>query len=1017
MKKTRQIFAITLVVILSTCAFFIKGYAANEPGEWLELTQVSEPVDYAYSFSVIGDIQTLNRYYPDKLNAMYDWIAGNAESKKMAYCVGLGDVTDQNTDAEYSRVVLAYNKLVGKVPFSIIRGNHDSEYYTNGKSADTSVKFDSYITPALYGSQIDGAYEADSMKNTYKIITVGNTKYLFMNLDFHLSDGALEWAGDIISDNKDCRVIVSTHIYNSPNGIQSTSTSYFVQNTGVQLWDKLLSKHENIVMVLNGHDPSDDIYYGYRRGDNGNSVLEMVIDPQRTDHAYDSDYPTGENGAGLVAMLYFSRDGRRVDVRYYSTDKDKYFKANNQFTVNIDASGVQENRPAGSDGKTNEILMFDEDFDDESKLASWKDSIVGSLSDIKNDGNFDIVDGALVMKSNVEEATYFGPRFKLYTVPDSAKTFTVEIKFKSEQYRDGGGTNLIIADNGLFPSGTQGSTENQAAIQMFWLRKGWTSGVVSYARSSTAATSNRVNMVTGPDYDDWYTLSISVDLTTKKGKATLIQNDGTVVLNGTEFNYEPFGKNIGLMCYRTVSTVDYVKVYASFNDAPEFYDDFSIPFDVFGNGKNDTTVSKVSTGIRVNNTGTSEVRAILYTPPATKGFTASLDFTVNAKKASGSDVSLILSDGSNTVRMKLSPDQTGKHNIRVYVPDVSENVEQIAYYVIKNAETGVVNEGSFAYRPTANGYIGILVKNVDVTLNKLQIWGDDPTDTKFTRANMSVGTDLSLNFYATVNGELGTPVFKLTDKDGNDVRAENVEISRVSGQINTYKIAYTGIAPQYMGDSVTAELVSGRLKSEVKVSKSVKQYCDQIISGGGAYADLARAILAYGAKAQEYKNYDIENLVTTAQPRFTYSGGVIDHNITGTVQDAYFTAAGLYFDYTNKLFFKFYAKDLNEVTVKLNGEIVDKIDVIDCGNNIYKIYTEDIYASEILKAKATVSLTVGTETTTVTDYEVLTYISRKAGNDSIGKLVNALYNYGVEALRIFESEGPFETGGNDEDIF
>lgn len=49
MKKIRLIFAIILVVILSTGAFLMKGYAANEPGEWLELGEVSEPIDYASS--------------------------------------------------------------------------------------------------------------------------------------------------------------------------------------------------------------------------------------------------------------------------------------------------------------------------------------------------------------------------------------------------------------------------------------------------------------------------------------------------------------------------------------------------------------------------------------------------------------------------------------------------------------------------------------------------------------------------------------------------------------------------------------------------------------------------------------------------------------------------------------------------------------------------------------------------------------------------------------------------------
>ncbi|MBE6548985.1 MAG: hypothetical protein E7670_01000 [Ruminococcaceae bacterium] len=292
--------------------------------DWL--LEVDEPKNYAYSFAVLGDIQTLTYGYPDVLNNMYKWIRDNAESKKIKFVVGLGDITDKNTDVEYERVNAAYDIIDGTVPFSIIRGNHDR----SGTSSTASAKFDSYITKAKYGDEISGSYD-NTMKNTYRILQIGDIKYMFMNLDFLMKDEVIEWAGDVISSNQDCHVIVSTHIYMNASGSYNSLdsiTKYGCENNGEDLWNKLLSQHKNIVMLLTGHNPTDDILCRKRYGKHGNTVTEILVDPQTTDK--------DRGGTGLVAMLYFSEDGKQLDVRYYSTAKNAYFKRNNQFSRSID---------------------------------------------------------------------------------------------------------------------------------------------------------------------------------------------------------------------------------------------------------------------------------------------------------------------------------------------------------------------------------------------------------------------------------------------------------------------------------------------------------------------------------------------------------------------------------------------------------------------------------------------------------------------------------------------------------
>jgi hypothetical protein len=103
------------------------------------------------------------------------------------------------------------------------------------------------------------------------------------------------------------------------------------------MWDKLISKHENIVLVLSGHDPCDNVVMTQTEGDHGNIVTQMLIDPQGVDAAL--------GVTGLVAMLYFSEDGSHVTVEYYSTVREQFFISTNQFEFDLAVVGKQEPAP------------------------------------------------------------------------------------------------------------------------------------------------------------------------------------------------------------------------------------------------------------------------------------------------------------------------------------------------------------------------------------------------------------------------------------------------------------------------------------------------------------------------------------------------------------------------------------------------------------------------------------------------------------------------------------------------
>ena len=279
-------------------------------------TWVSSPElqDYAYSFAVIGDTQYLTDRYPEYLTDLYTWIIDNVETHKIAFVSGMGDMTDRDTEEEWARVKKEVHRLDGKVPYSIVHGNHDS------------VEGFNKALPLADFKNIDGTM-GGTMVNTYQTLNVSGQKYLFLNLGYQYTNSSdvMTWANEVVEKHPDHQVILTTHSYLNSVGERNRQ--------GERIWNDLVRKHENFVMVLSGHEDGDDIQKLLSQGDHGNIVTQFMINCQYKDITYD--------GVGIVAMLYFSADGKDVQVRYYSTIKNAFFKDKNQFDFEMSPTYIK----------------------------------------------------------------------------------------------------------------------------------------------------------------------------------------------------------------------------------------------------------------------------------------------------------------------------------------------------------------------------------------------------------------------------------------------------------------------------------------------------------------------------------------------------------------------------------------------------------------------------------------------------------------------------------------------------
>lgn len=338
------------------------GYDLKSSYIWFDKEIVNDE-DYDYSFAIVGDTQVINYRYPEAYFGIYDWILDNVKKKKIKCVIGTGDITDRNSEEEWLRAQTIMKRMNGVVPFTMVRGNHDSV-----------MSYNKYMNTKANLAQIEGSYDT-GIENTWRTLKVGDIDYLIIGLDYGARDPILEWAGKIIEEHPNHKVIITTHCYMFRDGttlddgdVVPPSKGGDGLNDGDDMWEKFVSKYENIIMVISGHDPCEKVVMTPDVGVHGNTVCQFLIDPQGIDAGT-------QNGAGLVALFCFSKDGSRCRVEYYSTIKKKFYLSENQFIFDLKTGErVDKLNVEQTDTESDKDLPVNEntDKDEEEKTVKMK---------------------------------------------------------------------------------------------------------------------------------------------------------------------------------------------------------------------------------------------------------------------------------------------------------------------------------------------------------------------------------------------------------------------------------------------------------------------------------------------------------------------------------------------------------------------------------------------------------------------------------------------------------------------
>lgn len=274
-------------------------------------------------------------------------------------------VTDRVISDEIPLAIKGYQMLGNAgIPFGVAPGNHDHDamWSAAGWPPQTGLKRSEIrVTPEQLGmlhigglNNFRSAFGADKPffadqswyidsfhggASSAQTFSAGGYQFLHIALEMQPSDEVIRWALGVIDRHRGAPAIISTHDYLNTAGQRLPNPIVDLQladpgqhNNARQLWDKLLSQRDEILLVLCGHQHGQS-----RRVDpnkNGNEVHQLLADYQsRGQSALDAGaqpMAPGQRapavGDGWFRLLEFDLGGEvpRLRVRTYSSHYGRY---------------------------------------------------------------------------------------------------------------------------------------------------------------------------------------------------------------------------------------------------------------------------------------------------------------------------------------------------------------------------------------------------------------------------------------------------------------------------------------------------------------------------------------------------------------------------------------------------------------------------------------------------------------------------------------------------------------------
>ncbi len=193
----------------------------------------------AFTVIVLPDTQYYTVYHPDIFLNQTRWIVANKQALNIIHVIHLGDLVEHYESAsEWQTAKQSMDILTDNgISYSTVAGNHDGDVF--------SGNFANYNT--FFGNE-----------NSYTQLTSSGVKLLLVNLRCYPTQRDIDWANQVIADNPNRIVILSTHSYIADN-------TGALNGEGNNIYNQIVSPN-NIPLVLCGHNRREALRYDQFKG-------------------------------------------------------------------------------------------------------------------------------------------------------------------------------------------------------------------------------------------------------------------------------------------------------------------------------------------------------------------------------------------------------------------------------------------------------------------------------------------------------------------------------------------------------------------------------------------------------------------------------------------------------------------------------------------------------------------------------------------------------------------------------
>jgi hypothetical protein len=285
-----------------------------------------------FSIVVLPDTQFYSEAYPNIFKAQTDWIVAQREARRIAFVLHEGDIVNVDVEDQWQAAERSLRVLDGKVPYALAVGNHDYSYQ-GGRITRECDLLNAHF-PAARLADLPwptGTFAAGRIENSYQVLDAFGLKYVVLALEYGPRDAVVDWANGVLDRYAELPAIIVTHAYLARDGKPFTTqifhpcgeaaNEFHDCNGGQMLWDKLISRHDNVVFVFSGHELFPGVSRLTSQQASGRQVHQILANYQTCGGLPctipNTDQIT-EGGDGFLRIVTIDPARRTAEIETYS---------------------------------------------------------------------------------------------------------------------------------------------------------------------------------------------------------------------------------------------------------------------------------------------------------------------------------------------------------------------------------------------------------------------------------------------------------------------------------------------------------------------------------------------------------------------------------------------------------------------------------------------------------------------------------------------------------------------------